>query len=310
MGPAASDISSQFLLTLGIILLVGLMFTSIAQRSILPRATLLLIFGAVIGESLLDLIPELFTQHFELIADITLLMVGFLLGGKLTASSLRDHSIKSFAISCSAAVIPASAVFLGMVAMGVAIESLFMVVFFVLAGASQEFGALALIGSIGVVYILCRAAGKYLGAWLGASLSRAGPSNRHWMGTALLPQAGVAIGMALVASNRFPEHRQIMLPIVIASTVVFEIIGRYLPASRFGTQPTPGLDRSYSDCIVSSNSSSPACRVASRTAARSPSKRYSLATRCWAEATAIQTVPTGLSALPPPGPATPVTASA
>lgn len=122
MGPAETDISSQFLLTIGIILLVGLMFSAFAQRSFLPRATLLLIFGAIIGDSLLDLIPELFTQRFELIADITLLMVGFLLGGKLTTSSLRDHSIKSFAISFSAAVIPAAVVCLGMVVMGVAIE--------------------------------------------------------------------------------------------------------------------------------------------------------------------------------------------
>ncbi len=77
MHPVEVDISAQFLLTLGIILLVGLMFSTIAQRSILPRATLLLIFGAIIGESLLDLIPDLFTQRFALIADITLLMSAF-----------------------------------------------------------------------------------------------------------------------------------------------------------------------------------------------------------------------------------------
>ena len=395
MDPAETDISSQFLLTLGAILLVGLMFSTIAQRSFLPRATLLLIFGAVIGEGFLDLIPSLFTQRFELIADITLLMVGFLLGGKLTATSLRDHSVKSFAISFSAAVIPASVVCLGMIAMGVSIEiavllgcfaaataptaifdvveesgiknrfsellllivvlddvwalllfgvgmaivtslngvggdiglislvahelggavllgialglpaayltgrvkpgkpvllealgivflcgglalwlnvsyliasivmgavianlarhhdypfhaiegieSLFMVVFFVLAGASLEFGSLAVIGSIGVIYILCRATGKYVGAWIGAILSRAGASNQHWMGVALLPQAGVAIGMALVASNRFPEYRQIMLPIVIASTVVFEIIGPVF--TRFAIKNSPDDQR-------------------------------------------------------------------
>jgi hypothetical protein len=45
------------------------------------------------------------------------------------------------------------------------------------------------------------------------------------MGLALLPQAGVAIGMALVAANEFPEYRQILLPLVISSTVLFEIIG-------------------------------------------------------------------------------------
>ena len=45
------------------------------------------------------------------------------------------------------------------------------------------------------------------------------------MGVALLPQAGVAIGMALVASNYFPEYRQILLSVVISSTIFFEIFG-------------------------------------------------------------------------------------
>jgi len=102
---------------------------------------------------------------------------------------------------------------------------LFMTVFFVFAGASLELETLATIGAAGAVYILCRALGKYMGAWVGDYLSRSGQNNRQWMGVALLPQAGVAIGMALVASHRFPEYRQIMLPIVIASTIVFEIIG-------------------------------------------------------------------------------------
>jgi len=105
------------------------------------------------------------------------------------------------------------------------IQSLFVIMFFVLAGASLELSALAAIGVIGGVYILCRALGKYLGAWIGGYLSKSGQDNQLWMGVALLPQAGVAIGMALVASNQFPEYRQIMLPIVIASTVVFEVIG-------------------------------------------------------------------------------------
>ena len=119
---AATDISAQFLLTLGGILLVGLLISSVASRTFLPRATLLLIFGAIIGAGSLDLIPQLFTERFGLIADMTLLMVGFLLGGKLTADTLRDHSVKSFAISASAALIPAVLVTLGMIAMGLALE--------------------------------------------------------------------------------------------------------------------------------------------------------------------------------------------
>ena len=45
----------------------------------------------------------------------------------------------------------------------------------------------------------------------GAEFSGAGSSVKKWMGAALLPQAGVAIGMALVASNQFPEYRQVLL---------------------------------------------------------------------------------------------------
>jgi Kef-type K+ transport system membrane component KefB len=105
------------------------------------------------------------------------------------------------------------------------VESPLMVIFFVLAGASLDLGALLGIGAIGATYVVCRAAGKYMGARLGAEISGAGPSVRKWMGAALLPQAGVAIGMALVASNQFPEYRQVLLSVVISSTVLFEIIG-------------------------------------------------------------------------------------
>ena len=105
------------------------------------------------------------------------------------------------------------------------IEWPFMVVFFVLAGATLELGALVQVGLFGVVYIVCRALGKYAGAGLGAALARADQDTKRWMGLALLPQAGVAIGMALVASSHLPEHRQTLLSIVIGSTVFFEIIG-------------------------------------------------------------------------------------
>ena len=82
-----------------------------------------------------------------------------------------------------------------------------------------------LTGRIGVTYILCRAAGKFFGGMIGSHLSRADLVTKHWMGAALFPQAGVAIGMALVASNHFPEYRQILLSVIISSTVFFEIIG-------------------------------------------------------------------------------------
>ena len=96
--------------------------STVAQRSLLPRATLLLILGALIGKDSLDLIPQIFINQFDLIAEITLLMVGFLLGGKLTRSSLKGHTGISFSISICAALLPALTVCLGMLAMGVATE--------------------------------------------------------------------------------------------------------------------------------------------------------------------------------------------
>jgi Kef-type K+ transport system membrane component KefB len=108
------------------------------------------------------------------------------------------------------------------------IEWPFMAIFFVLAGASLEIGMLAELGLVGSVYLLSRATGKLLGAWVGARASHADRHVRRWMGMALMPQAGIAIGMALLTANRFPEYRQIILSLVISTTVCFELVGPVL----------------------------------------------------------------------------------
>ena len=101
----------------------------------------------------------------------------------------------------------------------------FMVLFFVLAGASLHLDALADAGLYGAAYIALRLVGKVLGAALGATLSGAEGSVRRWTGLALMPQAGVALGMALIVEQRFPEVGATLLPLVIGSTVVFELLG-------------------------------------------------------------------------------------
>ncbi len=70
--------------------------------------------------------------------------------------------------------------------------------------------------------------GIITGAALGGRLSRTDPETSRWMGLALLPQAGVAIGMALIAAQQFPEIGEIVLPIVLGSTVVFELFGPFV----------------------------------------------------------------------------------
>jgi Kef-type K+ transport system membrane component KefB len=105
------------------------------------------------------------------------------------------------------------------------IEWPFMVLFFVLAGASLEVDALLLAGSVTVVYVLARFGGIYTGTRLGSRFVRARPPIRNWLGLALLPQAGVAIGMALLAAQRFPESAPVVLTVVVASTVILETVG-------------------------------------------------------------------------------------
>ena len=371
--------ASQFLLTIGGFLLLGLLTSTLGRYTFLPRVTLLLIFGIIIGQEGLDIIPPMFLERFDIIATMALLMVGFLLGGKLTRESFQRSAKKILWISLSAAIVTTTivssglflagvslevAILLGCIASATApaavldvvmesdehgpfkelllsivalddvwalmlfgigmavvstlngqgenisalfmvgreiggavllggliglpaayltgrikpgqpiltealglvfvcgglalwldvsfliaaivlgavianlakhheypfhsiegIESLFLVIFFVLAGASLQLGALQQVSLIGLTYILCRSLGKTLGASLGSLLSKADVSTKKWMGIALLPQAGVAIGMALVAASYFPEYSQVLLPVVIGSTVFFEIIG-------------------------------------------------------------------------------------
>lgn len=371
--------SFQFLLTLGGILLLGLLTSTLGRFTFLPRVTLLLIFGIIIGREVLDIIPSLFLQQFEIIANMALVMVGFLLGGKLTIDSLKQSAGKVLWISISAAVITTGIVSLALIWAGVSveiaillgciasatapaavldvvtesntkspfkdlllsivtlddiwalmlfgiglamvsslnghadnisplvmiareiggaallgllvglpaayltgrikpgqpiltealglvficgglaiwlnvsfliasivlgatitnlakhheypfhsiegIESTFLLIFFVLAGASLELDALKDVSLIGIIYILSRSVGKIFGATIGSQLCNCSRTTKTWMGFALLPQAGVAIGMALVASHHYPEYSQVILPVVISSTVFFEIIG-------------------------------------------------------------------------------------
>ena len=369
----------QFLLSLGGIFLVGQAISTLGHRTILPRVTLLLIFGVVIGKEALNIIPPVFSQQFEIVAEMTLMMVGFLIGGKLTMNSLKNGMNKILWVSICAAVFTTVFVSLGLLWFGLpielavllgciasatapaaildvvlesndkshfsnllvsivalddawalllfglgialassttghtsetssiliastniggaiilglligfpaayltgrlkpgepiltealglvficgglaiwldvsflitsivmgaivanfathheypfhAIENIewpFMVIFFVLAGATIELKLLAEIGLIGMVYIFCRILGKIIGARVGCQFSNADQIEKKWMGVALLPQAGVSIGMALVASSSFPEYQQILLSIILGSTVFFEILG-------------------------------------------------------------------------------------
>ena len=103
-----------------------------------------------------------------------------------------------------------------------------MILFFVLAGALFHLPSLQLIGVVGVSYVVLRTLSRFIGGWIGARLAGAPETHQSWIGAALVPQAGVALGMALIAGNSLPHIKEMLLTTVIGTTIVFELVGPVL----------------------------------------------------------------------------------
>ena len=100
--------------------------------------------------------------------------------------------------------------------------------FFVASGAELKLSALPAVGVAGIVYILVRVLGKMFGASLGAVISHADKKIRKYLGPALIPQAGVAIGLSLAASTAFPEYGTEIRTIILCGTLVYELVGPFI----------------------------------------------------------------------------------
>ena len=102
--------------------------------------------------------------------------------------------------------------------------------FFVISGANLDLTILTSCGIVGAVYILFRVAGKYFGARIGATVVRANQNIRKYLGVALIPQAGVAIGMAVAvaADPAMTAYAPQIVTVVLCATLVYELIGPVL----------------------------------------------------------------------------------
>lgn len=126
------------------------------------------------------------------------------------------------------------------------IEWPFMLLFFLLAGASLELDALWSLGWLTAAYVALRIVSRLVAGEIGARLGHVPARERHAYGPALLPQAGVAVGMALVAAEAIPQWAATIMTLTVAATVVFEIIGPpvTLMALRYVDAKVPSEDRS------------------------------------------------------------------
>lgn len=100
----------------------------------------------------------------------------------------------------------------------------FLALFFFMAGYQLEWSMLPTLGALGLAYVGARVLGRLAGGHIGGYLAGSPPHNRRRIGACLMPQAGIALGLALVATERLPELTYI-LPLVIGATVIFELVG-------------------------------------------------------------------------------------
>ncbi|MGL5540791.1 MAG: cation:proton antiporter [Erysipelotrichaceae bacterium] len=100
-----------------------------------------------------------------------------------------------------------------------------LLIFFVLSGAELNLGILPSIGLIGVIYIIVRVIGKVSGAYFGATIMKASEPVKKYLGWALVPQAGVAIGLSVIATQVLPEYGETIRAVVLCATLIYEICG-------------------------------------------------------------------------------------
>ena len=99
------------------------------------------------------------------------------------------------------------------------------ILFFVLSGAELDLTILTnpMVLLIGVVYIVARSAGKISGSYLSCRATSCSPAIQKYLGITLLPQAGVALGMAATASELSDGH--MVRNVVLFSVLVYELVG-------------------------------------------------------------------------------------
>ena len=123
------------------------------------------------------------------------------------------------------------------------VEDALFAVFFVLSGLHFSIESMRTAGLIALAVVIARGAGKYSGSALGARAAGSPPAVGRYLGLALLPAAGVALGLGLVAQRAFPDTGNILYNVVLAMVIINELLGppcteRALIRSGEGRQPS------------------------------------------------------------------------
>lgn len=105
------------------------------------------------------------------------------------------------------------------------IDAVLFLCFFVLVGANLEINVIPHVGILGILYLGFRVIGKITGVKLGALISGCDRRIGRYLWWGLIPQAGVALGVALSAKTLYPRYGEMIFTTIAATTVVYELIG-------------------------------------------------------------------------------------
>jgi len=183
--------------------LLGWLASFLLRRARSPEETLILTVGAVLLASGIARIPAL---HLSLI--LTNMSMGVTLTNVASTAGRRAfRGLESFTPPIY-------------------------VLFFVLAGAHLDIVSLPKLGLVGLAYLAMRTAGKWLGSWVGASVTHAHPSVKRYLGFGLFCQAGVAIGLAMSVYHELSHlgenasaYGLTAINMVTATVLVLELVG-------------------------------------------------------------------------------------
>jgi len=102
------------------------------------------------------------------------------------------------------------------------------IAFLTLAGAKLDLRIFDTVGLIVVGYVIARFVGKSLGSYLASKFTTLPVNMQRNIGLALTPQAGVAIGLSIIAEEKMPHASGMITGVVLGGVIVFEIIGPLL----------------------------------------------------------------------------------
>jgi len=100
--------------------------------------------------------------------------------------------------------------------------------FFTIAGASLDLSILSKVGVLGLGYIIARAAGKIIGATIGAKYVKTDEKVVKYLGMSLLTQGGISIGLSMIVARELPQFSEAIITVILFSVLIYEIAGPIL----------------------------------------------------------------------------------